>query len=67
MKEKYPYKEMPVELDKMWQEVFGHTFNECFNLAKISGEIGKLHQGHIRYILNTTIEKHSPITRGEDG
>ena len=66
MREKYPYKEMPIELDIMWQEVFGHTFNECFNLTKIPGEIGKLHQSHIRYILNTTAEQHPRITEGED-
>lgn len=62
MKEKYPYKEMPVELNEMWFDLFGHTFTECFELAKVSGELGKLHQGHIRYILNTAAEQHPRIT-----
>ena len=33
MKEKYPYKEMPVGLDEMWFDLFGHTFTECFDLS----------------------------------
>lgn len=67
MKEAYPYKQMPTELNGMWYEVFGHTFSECFELAKLPNEIGKLHQGHIRYILNRSIEEKPLVSRGEDG
>lgn len=63
----YPYKRMPTELNEMWQEVFGHTFQECFQLAQLPDEIGKLHQNHIKYILNRSLEQKPLVTFGEDG
>lgn len=61
-KKEYPFKNMPVELNEVWSEIYGHTFKQCLQLASLPDkEISQVHKGHLRYILNTLLqEKEKP-------
>ncbi len=40
------------ELNTEWLRVFGHTYNECYQMSLLGGEIGAVHEGHINFVSN---------------
>ena len=50
------------ELNTEWMRVFGHTYNECYQLSLLGGQIGAVHEGHINFVLN----RAAPDSEGEE-
>ena len=38
-----------IELNRQWEEVFGHSYTQCYQLSLFDGEIGELHRKHLEF------------------
>ena len=48
------------ELDEVWYDLFGHSYSHCVQLSQIPGEIGQVHQEHIKYMEKQIQFPHEP-------
>lgn len=55
---------LEAEINRIWEEIFGHTYTECRQLAMMVGPIGNEHLAHINSVSKYISKDQQPP--GED-